>query len=236
MTPSSERDYLDEVAEEVAKYLDGHDHVISAEAASELIARWEAENPGLLIGWLRVRAQQVLKDYIYTVTLSRGARRRGEEQRGRFAKFADGFHDALNEGAEKGREFYRYHSVTEGALLIRKPLGDLTAKQVQEVRDRYHQAARDSGFYARVYEKVRLRVVAKGSEAVVADVYTPEQLENMFKRGDRSPLVAEDLRAASDRQQSSTGAGEAGPPAVGAGEAGPPQQDAVAEVRFQPGV
>jgi hypothetical protein len=209
MAFSSERNYLDEVAEEVAKYLDNHDRVISAEAANELITHWETENPGLLAGWLRVRAHQVLRDYIYTVTLSRGARRRGEEQRGRFAKFAEGFNDALGEGAEKGREYYRYHSVTEGPLLVRKPLGDLTAKQVQEVRDRYRQAAKDSTFYAVVYEKVRLRVVARGPETVVADVYTPEQLENMFDRSGTRPQLQQ-------RPQQ--------------------QPDGVAGVRFEPGV
>lgn len=182
---AGDRDYLSEVAEEVAKYLDSHDHIVSAEAAADLIDRWEKQDPGLLAGWLRARSRQVLRDYVYTVTLSRGARRPREEQYSRFAKFASGFQEALAEGAEKGREYYRYHSVTEGPLLVRKPLGDLNAKQVQEVRDRYKQAARDNAFYARVYEAVRLRVVAKGAEAVVADVYTPEQLERMFDRESR---------------------------------------------------
>lgn len=180
-----ERDYLAEVSEAVARYIDEHDRVITAEAAEKLISDWEATDPDLLAGWLRVRSRQILRDYIYTVTLSRGARRPREEQQGRFAKFAAGFEDALAEGAEKGREFYRYHSVTEGPLLVRKPLGDLNAKQVGEVRDRYHQAARDNEFYARVYDAVAKRVAAVGEDAVVADVYTPEQLENMFSREGR---------------------------------------------------
>lgn len=227
MAASSERDYLDEVAEEVAKYLDDHDHVISAQAADELIARWETENPGLLVGWLRVRAHQVLRDYVYTVTLSRGARRRGEEQRGRFAKFVEGLNDARGEDAEKGREYYRYHSVTEGPVLVRKPLGGLSARQVQEVRDRYRSAVKDNTFYARVYEAVRLRVVAHGPEAVVADVYTPEQLEKMFaKRGDRPALSPSDPGAAVPSS----------PSPADAGEAEQPQQEGVAKVRFQPGV
>lgn len=180
-----ERDYLAEVAEEVAKYIDAHDSVVSAQAAEELITRWEDGNPGLLAGWLRARARQVLKDYIYAVTLSRGARRPREEGHRRFASFASGIEDAQEESAEKGREFYRYHSVTEGLLFVRKPLSDLTAGQVKEVRDRYRSAAKDSEFYARVYEAVRKQVLAKGDDATVADVYTPEQLEKMFNRGDR---------------------------------------------------
>lgn len=185
MVAVGDRDYLAEVAEAVTKYIETHDHVISAEAASELVTQWEASDPGLLNGWLRARSLQIVRDYVYTVTLSRGARRGREEQRGRFAQFAAGMEGALEEGAEKGREFYRYHSVTEGPLLVRKPLGDLNAKQVQEVRDRYRSAARDSAFYAKVYEAVRLKVIARGPEATVSDVYTPEQLENMFKREGR---------------------------------------------------
>lgn len=179
---TAERDFLGEVSEEVAKYIDGHEHVISAQAADDLITKWQAEDPGLLDGWLRARAYQVLRDYVYQVTLSRGARRPREEQQGRFAKFAAGFEDALQEGADKGREFYRYHSVTEGPLLVRKPLADLDVKQVREVRDRYRQSARDSAFYARVYEAVAKRVAMAGPDARVADVYSPEQLEKMFDR------------------------------------------------------
>jgi hypothetical protein len=175
-------DYLADVREEVDDYLDEHDHVISAQAAEELISRWEKSNPGLLAGWLRARSHQILRDYVYTVTLSRGARQPRTAQYGRFAKFSEGFAGALEEGAENGREFYRYHSVTEGPLLIRKPLGDLNARQVGEVRDRYRQAAEDNAFYGRVYEAVRKRVEAAGPDAVVASVYTPEQLEKMFAR------------------------------------------------------
>jgi hypothetical protein len=182
MSAAGDRDYLAEVSEEVAKYVEAHDHIVSAQAADELATRWEASDPDLLDGWLRARARQVLRDYVYSVTLSRGARRPRDEQLSRFAKFSDGFQDALGEGAEKGREFYRYHSVTEGPLLVRKPLGDLTAKQVREVRDRYRQAAKDNAFYARVYEAVGRRVAAHSEDAVVADVYTPEQLEKMFSR------------------------------------------------------
>jgi hypothetical protein len=180
------RDYLGEVAEEVAKYIDSQDHVISAQAADELVTRWEGADPDLLDGWLRARSRQVLRDYVYTVTLSRGARRPREEQQSRFARFAAGFENALGEGAEKGREFYRYHSVTEGPLLVRKPLGDLTAKQVREVRDRYRQAARDNAFLGKVYEAVGKRVAAAGENAVVSDIYSPEQLEKMFSRESRS--------------------------------------------------
>lgn len=179
---SGDRDFLGEVAEEVAKYIDSQEHVISAQAADELVSRWEATDPDLIIGWLQARSRQIVRDYVYAVTLSRGARRPREEQRSRFAQFAAGFEGALAEGAEKGREFYRYHSVTEGPLLVRKPLADLTARQVGEVRDRYKKAAADNAFYARVYEAVRKRVEAKGADAVVSDVYTPEQLESMFNR------------------------------------------------------
>lgn len=179
---AGDRDYLGEVSEEVAKYIESHDHIVSAEAADELVTRWETIDPDLLTGWLRARSRQVLRDYVYAVTLSRGARRPREEQQSRFANFAAGFEQALAEGAEKGREFYRYHSVTEGPLLVRKPLGALTAKQVGEVRDRYRQAARDNAFYARVYEAVRKRVASAGEDAVVSDVYDPEQLEKMFNR------------------------------------------------------
>lgn len=186
MAAFGERDYLGEVAEEVAKYIDSHDSVISAEAADELVTRWEGTDSNLLNGWLRARSRQILRDYIYTVTLSRGARRPREEQQGRFAKFAAGFENALAEGAEKGREYYRYHSVTEGPLLVRKPLADLNAKQVGEVRDRYKRAAEDNAFYSRVYEAVRKRVEARGEDAVVSDVYTPEQLEKMFNRKESS--------------------------------------------------
>jgi len=190
MTAAGNRDFLGEVAEEVAKYIDDQDHVISAQAAEELVTRWEATDPELLAGWLRARSRQIVRDYVYTVTLSRGARRRGEEQRGRFAQFADGFEKALAEGAEKGREFYRYHSVTEGPLLVRKPLSALNAKQVSEVRDRYKQAAEDNAFYARVYDAVRKRVEAKGAGAVVSDVYSPEQLEKMFSRDGKQSVQA----------------------------------------------
>jgi hypothetical protein len=186
-TASGDRDYLGEVAEEVSKYIDSRDHVVSAQAAEELVNRWQAEDPGLLDGWLRARACQVLRDYVYTVTLSRGARRPREDQQARFAAFAAGFEGALAEGAEKGREFYRYHSVTEGPLLVRKPLGDLTARQVNEVRDRYRQSARDSMFYAKVYQAVGKRVAEAGPDAVVSDVYTPEQLEKMFNREVKQP-------------------------------------------------
>lgn len=183
MTPApGDRDYLGEVAEQVAKYIEAQDSVVSAQAADELVTRWEATDPDLLGGWLRARSRQIVRDYVYAVTLSRGARRPREEQHARFAKFAAGFEDALAEGAERGREFYRYHSVTEGPLLVRKPLGDLNARQVREVRDRYRQAARDNAFYARVYEAVGKRVAAAGEDAVVGDVYTPEQLEKMFNR------------------------------------------------------
>jgi hypothetical protein len=179
---AADRDYLSEVRDEVNDYLDEHDAVISAQAADELISRWEISDPDLLVGWLRARGRQVLRDYVYSVTLSRGARRPREEQRARFAKFAAGMENALEEGADQGREFYRYHSVTEGPLLVRKPLGDLTAKQVEQVRDRYRQAAQDNTFYARIYEAVRKRVAAQGDGTVVGDLYTPEQLEKMFVR------------------------------------------------------
>ena len=180
------RDFLADVAEEVADYLDDHDHVISAVAANELITRWATGDPDLLVGWLLARSQQILRDYIYTTTLSRGARRPRDEQRSRFAQYAAGFENAGGVGdPERGREFYRYHSVTEGGLLVRKPLGDLTAKQVEQVRKRYQQAAEDNAFYARVYEAVRMRVAARGDDATVADVYTPEQLEKMFSRESR---------------------------------------------------
>lgn len=177
-----ERDYLSEVSEEVAKYLDSHDHIVSAEAAEELLTRWEAEDTDLMAGWLHARARQILRDYIYNVSLSRGARRPREEQHARFAKFSAGFNKALEDGAENGREFYRYHSVTEGPLLVRKPLGAMNARQVGEVRDRYRQASRDNAFYARVLEAVRKKVADASPEAVVSDIYTPEQLENMFTR------------------------------------------------------
>jgi hypothetical protein len=182
MAVAGDRDHLGEVAEEVSKYIESHDHVVSAQAADELVTRWEVSDPGLLDGWLRARSRQILRDYVYAVTLSRGARRPREEQQSRFAKFVEGFEGALGEGAEKGREFYRYHSVTEGPLLVRKPLGDLNAKQVREVRDRYRQAAKDNAFYGRVYDAVGRRVAAAGEDAVVADVYSPEQLEKMFSR------------------------------------------------------
>lgn len=177
------RDFLEDVREEVNEYLDAHDRIISAQAAEELIRRWETGDPDLLDGWLRARSHQVLRDYIYTVTLSRGARRTREEQRGRFAQFADGIEGALQAGGlEAAREFYRYHSVTEGPLSVRKPLSALTANQVGEVRDRYQRAAEDNAFYAKILEAVRMRVAARGDDAVVSDVYSPEQLEKMFTR------------------------------------------------------
>ena len=182
MAALDERDYLAEVSEEVAKYLESHEHVISAEVAAELIARWEAEDPDLLIGWLRARSRQILRDYVYSVSLSRGARRPREEQQGRFAKFSAGFSEALEGGAEKGREFYRYHSVTEGPLLVRKPLGDLTAVQVVEVQGRYKKSAAENAFMARVLNAVAKKVAIAGPDAVVGDCYTPAQLEEMFKR------------------------------------------------------
>lgn len=183
---ASNRDYLSEVREEVNDYLDEHDSVISAQVAEELISRWEKGDPDLLDGWLRARSYQVLRDYVYNVTLSRGARRSREEGRARFAEFAADFESALNDGGpEKGREFYRYHSVNEGPLLVRKPLGSLTAKQVGQVRDRYQQTAKDNEFLAKVMEAVRKRVAARGEDATVADVYTPEQLEKMFDREGR---------------------------------------------------
>lgn len=183
---TAERDYLTEVREEVADYLDSHRNgVVSAQAADELITRWEAGDPDLLAGWLRARARQILRDYIYATTLSYGARRPREEQHARFAKFASGFVNAGGEGsAEKGREFYRYHSVNEGPLLVRKPLAELNAVQVAQVRDRYKQAAKDSEFMGRVMEAVRKRVEDHGPDAKVSDVYTPEQLQVMFNRGD----------------------------------------------------
>jgi hypothetical protein len=181
-----DRDYLSEVREEVNDYLDEHDSVISAQAAEELISRWETGDPGLLDGWLRARSYQVLRDYIYNVTLSRGARRSRKEGKARFAEFAAGFENELRDGGpEKGREFYRMHSVNEGPLLVRKPLGSLNAKQVGQVRDRYQQAAKDSAFMGKVMEAVRMRVAARGENATVADVYTPEQLEKMFDREGR---------------------------------------------------
>jgi hypothetical protein len=183
------RDYLAEVKDQVNAYLDEHDSVVSAVAADELVSKWEAGDPDLLAGWLRARGRQILRDYVYKTSLSRGARRPRDEQRARFAEFREGFEGALQPGGpgtpvqpERAREFYRYHTVTQGKLLVRKPLGDLTAKQVGEVRDRYRQASRDNAFYARVCEAVRKRVAAAGDDAVVSDVYDPEQLEKMFSR------------------------------------------------------
>ena len=177
------RDYLADVRMEVHEYLDSHDSVVTAQAAEELIARWEASDPDLLIGWLRARGRQVLRDYIYTVTLSQGAVNRRQAQQGRFAAYSGGIENALQSGGQPAAaEFYRYHSVTQGPLLVRKPLGDLTAKQVEEVRVRYNQAALDNAFLAKVLEAVGRKVAAAGPDAVVSDVYSPEQLEQMFSR------------------------------------------------------
>lgn len=183
------RDYLAEVKDQVNAYLDSHDSVISARAADELVSKWEASDPGLLAGWLRARSRQIVTEYVYKTSLSRGARRSRAQQRDRFKEVSEGIEGALQPGGpgtpvhpEKAREFYRYHTVTEGPLLVRKPLSDMTAVQVGEVRDRYRQASKDNAFYAKVCEAVRKRVAAAGDGKVVSDVYDPETLEKMFAR------------------------------------------------------
>ncbi len=177
-----DRDYLNEMAEEVTDYLDAHESIVSAQAAEEIVTKLLRSDPDLLTGWLIARSKQILRDYIYTRSLSYGSQRHRDEQRGRFGKFSEGFQQALEEGADKGREFYRYHSVTEGPILVRKPLSAMTAVQVGEVRDRYRQAAKDMAFMGRIMEAVRKKVEKAGPDKVVSDVFSPEQLENLFRR------------------------------------------------------
>lgn len=177
------RDYLNDMAQEVTDYLDAHESIVSAQAAEELIARLLVHDTDLLTGWLLARSRQILRDYVYARSLSYGSQRHRDEQRGRFGKFSEGFRQALDEGgAEQGREFYRYHSVTEGPILVRKPLSKMTADQVGEVRDRYRRASKDMAFLGRIMEAVRKKVERAGPDKTVADVFTPEELEKLFRR------------------------------------------------------
>lgn len=183
---SKPTDPVAEVRSEVDAYLDSHDRIISAEAAAELIRRWDARGDGLLDRWLRARAPQILAAYITSCSLSRGARKRHARHGGAFEKFRGEFEDTLaGEGAgaarAKAAEFYRFHEVTEGGVLVRKPFGSLNAAQVDEVAKSYRQRAKENSFKARVAEKVRARVAEQGPDAVVSDVYSPEQLQEMFE-------------------------------------------------------
>jgi len=179
-------DPLTEVRSEIDAYLDSRDHIISAEAAKQLIARWDGRGDGLLDRWLRARAPQILAAYITACSLSRGARKRHARHDRAFSEFRAGFEEVLaGEGAgaarEKAAEFYRFHEVTEGGVKVRKPFGALNAAQVDEVAKSYRQRAKENSFKARVAEKVRARVAEAGPDAKVSDVYSAEQLQEMFE-------------------------------------------------------
>lgn len=175
------RNYLLEVQEAVTAYLDSHDHVISAEAADELISEWKGT--GTLEGWLNARASSILAEYIYRKSLSRGGRKPRANAHARFRDLSEGIDEAYQAGgAEASREYYRMHSVMQDGQQVRKPLNAMNARQLGEVRDRYRAGARDNAFMGKVLEAVRKRVADAGDGKTVGDIYSPEQLEVMFQR------------------------------------------------------
>jgi hypothetical protein len=180
-----ERDFLAEVREAVEVYLDEHEGgLVPGIAAGELGEKWESADPKLLRGWLMVRWQGILADYISTVSRSRSARAGRASVHRTFGQFAEDFQSTDDpEAQEKSyRHWYGFYEVTAGDTKVRKAMHRLTSGELKEVAAGYMRRAEDNSFYAHIIGAIQKKVARGGPDKTVGDVYTPEQLEAMFER------------------------------------------------------
>jgi hypothetical protein len=180
-----ERDFLAEVREAVEVYLDEHESgLVPGIAAGELGEKWETTDPKLLRGWLMVRWQGILADYISSVSRSRSARAGRQSVHRVFGQFAEDFQSTGDPEAQEKfyRHWYGFYEVTAGDSKVRKAMHRLTALELKEVAAGYTRRSEDNAFYARVMGAIQKKVAKAGSDKTVGDVFAPEQLEAMFER------------------------------------------------------
>jgi hypothetical protein len=183
--PKEERDFLSEVREQVEAYLDTHeDGLVPGIAAGELGEKWEATDPKLLRGWLMLRWQGFLTDYISMVSRSRSARAGRASVHRVFGEFAEDFQAAGDPEAQERsyKHWYGFYEVTAGEGKVRKAMHRLTSGELKEVAAGYQRRSDENAFYARIITAIQRKVDRAGPDKTVGDVYTQEALERMFER------------------------------------------------------
>lgn len=179
-----DRDYLAEVREAVEDYLDAHESgLVPGIAAAELGEKWEEIDPKLLRGWLMLRWQGILAEYISTLSRSRTARASRTRTKARFAEFAADFEAGDTDEREKSyAHWHSFYEVTVGDSKVRKALHYLTSGELRQVRDGYRRRRDENAFYEAVLDQMVKKVARAGVDKTVGDVYSKEQLEAMFER------------------------------------------------------
>lgn len=168
----NERDYLADMNAAIERAVPDGDYTAPVVAA-ELIAHLRQSDPGLLAGWLDLRAETMLTDVIARRSNSKRQAARHLRPRRAFAEAARSFESSGDAVVLKP---FTFEYVVDAAN-TRRTVGQMTAADCLFVADRYEDTARTAKLEASFHRAVAKKVGRK----VVGDVFTEEQYLSMYQ-------------------------------------------------------
>lgn len=165
------RDYAQEMDELVAKAFAGHDPIRAATVAKQLVNELEEKDPELLDGWLRLRAEDLLRRQIGLMQSSQRSHNRAVAGRKAFAEAREAFEQGNPEPMARHMDWLSTYFVVDNTF-TRKKLGDCTGKDLSFVAKGYETRARTARFEAQFFEQLAQKV----GDDLVSDHYTEEQI------------------------------------------------------------
>lgn len=167
-----DRDYLADMNTAIEDAIPDGDYTAPLVAA-DLVEKLRTEDPGLLAGWLDLRAPVFLSDTIARRSNSKRQAARTAEPRKTFAKAARSFN--ADGDADALRPFAAEYVVDEDNT--RRTVARMTAADCQFVAGRYDETARQAKLEAAFHRAVAKKVGAR----TVGETFTEEQYLTMYR-------------------------------------------------------
>lgn len=168
----SDRNYTADMAEAIETAVPESDYVAPVVAA-ELVAHLRKTDPGLLAGWLDLRAEVVIADVIARRSNSKRQAARIGAPRRAFAEAARTFAASGDPGDLAPFSFEYVVDETN----TRRTVANMTAKDCRYVADRYEDTARSARLEASFHRAVAKKVGGR----TVGEVFTEEQYLEMYQ-------------------------------------------------------
>lgn len=174
VTPTvTDRDYAAEMLDKInGAFAAAADGPMSAIAvAKRIVAQLDATDPDLLLGWLRLNAEDLLRRYVGLVQGSERAHNRAVSGRRAFAE-AQESHEAGDSKPLQRHTTWLSSMFVVDDKYSRLPLGDCTATELRYVSSRYEQTAKSASFEAVFFGQLAEKV----GDQKVSDVYTEDEI------------------------------------------------------------
>lgn len=172
------RDFLGDMNELAQGLIGGKEPFIISEVAKDLVGKLRVDDKELLLGWLDTQAENIVGDYLST--LSRSVRARNRMVGARTA-----FGDVVRRHEEGDTQVLTTWLSTSFVVSddhVHKHLGEMDRSDLTFVADTYDRQSRSAAFEAAWFKAIAKKVPANST---VGDVFTEEKLVAMRQSIDK---------------------------------------------------